>query len=66
MQIDQTKFMNAIIEKTTTKLNQVQNQVTLLEIQLQFALEQNDLLAAELEKLKKKKEKTSEDYSIPN
>lgn len=66
MQIDQTKFMNAVLEKTTLKLNQVQNQVILLETQLQIAIEQNNLLTEELEKLKKKKEKPTEEFTTPS
>lgn len=54
MQIDQTKFMNAIIERTNQKLNQFHNQIIVLETQLQFAIEANQELTNELEKIKKR------------
>lgn len=66
MQIDQNKFMNAVVERTNQKLSQLQNQVILLETQLHFALESNNLLTEELEKLKKKKEKTNQEFSTPS
>ena len=70
MQIDQTKFMNLLIEKTNNKLNQANNQIIILEAQLQLAIELNKSLQDELDKLKKKKEKTTqsqtEEYSSPN
>ena len=59
MQIDQTKFMNLLIEKTNNKLNQANNQIIILEAQLQLAIELNKSLQDELDKLKKKKEKTT-------
>jgi ribosome-associated translation inhibitor RaiA len=58
MQIDQTSFMNAVIEKTNQKLSQLQNQVILLEVQLQLALEKNKELEAEINKQKPKKTET--------
>lgn len=58
--------MNSVLERTNAKLGQLQNQVIVLETQLQFALELNNSLQAELDKLKKKKEKTSEEFTSPN
>lgn len=60
MQIDQNKFMNAVVENTNAKLNQLQSQVILLETQLHFAIQTNAQLQEELDKLKKKKEKQEE------
>lgn len=65
MQIDQSKLLGVLYEKTTQKLTQVNNQVILLEAQLQLALEANQQLQAEIEKSKKKKEKPSEEFSTP-
>lgn len=58
--------MNAVLERTNAKLGQLQNQVIVLETQLQFALELNKSLQEELDKAKKKKEKTSEEFTSPN
>lgn len=59
--------MNAVIERTNNKLNQLQAQVIVLETQLSFAVETNNKLTEEIEKLKKKKEKnTQEDFSTPS
>lgn len=61
--------MNLLIEKTTTKMNQLQNQVFILESQLQLAAEINKYLQDELDKIKKKKEKlatSTDDFSQPN
>ena len=58
--------MNSVLERTNAKLGQLQNQVIVLETQLQFALEANNSLQAELDKLKKKKEKPSEEFTTPN
>lgn len=65
MQIDQTKFMNAVVENTNAKLNQLQSQVILLETQLHFAIQTNAQLQDELDKLKKKKEK-QEEFTNPS
>ena len=75
--LDHNKFVNLLIEKTNQKLNQFQNQIILLETQLQLAVDlnntvqkENEALNSEIEKLKKKKEKslvnTSNDSSLPN
>jgi len=60
--------MNAVLERTNSKLGQMQNQVIVLETQLQFALELNKSLQEEVDKAKKKtaKEKNTEDFSSPN
>ena len=60
--------MNAVLERTNSKLGQMQNQVIVLETQLQFALELNKSLQEEVDKVKKKtaKEKNTEDFSSPN
>lgn len=57
--------MNLLIDKTNQKLSQMQNQVILLETQLQLAIEQYQTLQAEHEKIKKKKDKTSEEFTTP-
>lgn len=66
LNVDQNKFMNLLIEKTNQKLGQMQNQVILLETQLQLAIEQYQTLQAEHEKIKKKKDKNSEEFSTPS
>ena len=68
MNIDQHKFINAVLERTNLKLGQMQNQVIVLETQLQFALEINKSLQDELDKVKKKsaKEKNTEEFTTPN
>ena len=66
MNIDQHAFMNSVLERTNAKLGQLQNQVIVLETQLQFALELNKSLQDELDKVKKKKEKPSEEFTTPN
>lgn len=66
LNVDQNKFMNLLIEKTNQKLSQMQSQVILLEAQLQLAIEQYHTLQAENEKLKKKKDKNSEEFSTPS
>ena len=60
--------MNAELERTNSKLGQMQNQVIVLETQLQFALELNKSLQDELDKVKKKsaKEKNTEEFTTPN
>jgi hypothetical protein len=60
--------MNAVLERTNSKLGQMQNQVIVLETQLQFALELNKSLQEEVDKAKKKtaKEKNTEEFSSPN
>jgi hypothetical protein len=64
LNIDQTKFINLLLEKTNQKLSHLQNQVIILETQLQLATELNksildeqNSLKQEIEKLKKKKDK---------
>ena len=64
MDIDQNKFMNLIVESTTKKMNALQGQVILLEAQLACAIELNDSLQAENEKLKTTEKKKSE-YKAP-
>lgn len=68
MQIDQNKFYNIVLEKTNAKLSQLQNQNIVLEAQLQLAVETNKTLQEEIDKLKKKKDKSTiqDDYSSPN
>jgi len=66
LNIDQHAFMNSVLERTNAKLGQLQNQVIVLETQLQFALELNKSLQDELDKVKKKKEKISEEFTTPN
>lgn len=59
MEIDQNRFANLVIEKTNAKLNQLQNQVIVLESQLQLAVETNKQLKGDLDKINKRKTKTS-------
>lgn len=54
MEIDQIKFMNLVMEKTNTKLNELQAQVIVLEAQLQLAVEINKQLQEAVDKTKKK------------
>jgi hypothetical protein len=60
--------MNAVLERTNSKLGQMQNQVIVLETQLQFALELNKSLQEEVDKAKKKsaKEKNTDEFTSPN
>jgi hypothetical protein len=60
--------MNAVLERTNSKLGQLQNQVIVLETQLQFALELNKSLQEEVDKAKKKsaKEKNTDEFTSPN
>lgn len=67
MEVDQNAFYNALLDRTNSKLNQLQVQVNMLETQLHFASELNKSLQQELDKLKKRKEKnTSDDFSQPS
>lgn len=59
MEIDQNRFANLVIEKTNAKLNQLQNQVIVLESQLQLAVETNKQLKGDLDKINKRKTKTT-------
>lgn len=59
MEIDQNRFANLVIEKTNAKLNQLQNQVIVLESQLQLAVEANKHLKGDLDKINKRKTKTT-------
>jgi hypothetical protein len=61
MQLDNVKFMNLVMEKTNKKLNDFQAQVIVLEAQLQLAVDINNALKEQLEKVPKKKE-TKSDY----
>lgn len=58
MEIDQIKFMNLVMEKTSKKLNELQAQVIVLEAQLQLAVEVNQGLTTELSKINKKEKKS--------
>jgi hypothetical protein len=66
VQIDQNKFMNLIVEKTTQRLNQLSNQVIVLEAQLQLAADLNKELQTELDKIKKKNNKQQDDFQTPS
>ena len=63
MDIDQNKFMNLIVDSTTKKMNSLQGQVILLEAQLACAIELNNSLQADLDKLKKTDKKS--EYKAP-
>ena len=63
MDIDQNKFMNLIVESTTKKMNALQGQVILLEAQLACAIELNNSLQEELDKLIKTDKKS--EYKAP-
>lgn len=51
MQFDQNKFYNIVMEKTNQKLFQASNQITVLEAQLQLALERNKELEEQIRSL---------------
>ena len=54
MEIDNNKFINLVLLKTNTKLNDLQARVIILESQLEIAMETADQLKKELDKWKKK------------
>ena len=58
MEIDQIKFMNLVMDKTNKKLNELQAQVIVLEAQLQLAVEINNSLKEQADKVKKKEPKS--------
>lgn len=58
MEIDQTRFINLVIEKTNKKMNELQAQIFVLEAQLQLAAEANIELKNQLEKINRKKDKS--------
>ena len=55
VEIDQTKFMNILIEKTNKKLNEMQAQVLVLETQLQLIVDLNKVLQEQTDKINKSK-----------
>ena len=55
VEIDQTKFMTIIMEKTNKKLNEMQTQVLVLETQLQLVVDLNRELHELLNKINKSK-----------
>jgi hypothetical protein len=57
MEIDQVRFMNIVMEKTNKRLNEMLSQVIVLESQLQLAVEINNKLLEDLNKLNKKEKK---------
>lgn len=63
MQIDQNKFMNLVLDKTSEKMNQLQVQVIVLETQLAMAVDNYNLLKAEFEQLQKENSKSSKKNS---
>lgn len=70
MELDQAKFFNLVLEKTNAKLNNANNQITVLECQLQMVAERNQELEQiiaklnkEVENLKTKKGKKQEEDS---
>ena len=58
MEIDQFKFTNLVLEKTNKKLNELQAQVIVLEAQLHLAVEVNNQIQEQLDKINKKKDKS--------
>ena len=58
MEIDQVRFMNVVMEKTNKRLNEMLSQVIVLESQLQLAVEINNKLLEDLNKINKKEKKT--------
>lgn len=58
MELDKAKFMTLVMEKTTSKLNELQAQVIVLEAQLQLAIEINKQLQESVDKIKKKEAKS--------
>lgn len=57
MEIDQARFMNVVMEKTNKRLNEMLSQVIILESQLQLAVEINNKLQEDLNKINKKEKK---------
>ena len=57
MEIDQARFMNVVMEKTNKRLNEMLSQVIVLESQLQLAVEINNKLQEDLNKINKKEKK---------
>jgi hypothetical protein len=55
VEIDQTKFMNILMEKTNKKLNEMQAQVLIHETQLQLVVDLNKELQEQLNKINKSK-----------
>ena len=55
MEIDQARFMNVVMEKTNKRLNEMLSQVIVLESQLQLAVEINNKLQEQLNKINKSK-----------
>ena len=55
VEIDQSKFMNILIEKTNKKLNEMQAQVLVLETQLQLIVDLNKVLQEQTDKINKSK-----------
>lgn len=60
MQLDQQKFMNMVLDKTSEKMNQLQVQVIVLETQLAMAVDNFTALQAQLTDLQKKLEETTQ------
>ena len=58
MEIDQVRFINVVMEKTNKRLNEMLSQVIVLESQLQLAVEINNKLLEDLNKINKKEKKT--------
>jgi uncharacterized protein YoxC len=54
MEVDQVRFMNIVMEKTNKRLNEMLSQVIVLESQLQLAVEINNKLQEDLNKVNKK------------
>lgn len=55
MEVDQSTFYRLVLDKTTSKLNELQARVIMLEAQLQLTLEANEKLNSDLLKKKDKK-----------
>lgn len=58
MEVDQNVYFKIVLDKTTTKLNELQARVILLESQLQIALEANEKLNDDFAKINKKEKKS--------
>jgi hypothetical protein len=58
MEIDQATFYKLVLERSNSKLNELQSRVLILETQLQLALEENQKLINDLNKLNKKEKKS--------
>lgn len=53
MEIDQSKFLNSVVEIANRKINELQSQLIVTEAKLQCVVDINKQLTTQLEKTKK-------------